>query len=97
VLEVGGEVDLSTAASLRTRIDEIVDGGTRRLVVDLTAVGFMDSSGLSALVAGMKAMRSAGGELILVCGTESILKVFTVTGLDRVFEIRRSLAEAVDA
>lgn len=95
MLEVGGEVDLSTAASLRARIDEIVASGTRRLVVDLTAVGFMDSSGLSALVAGMKAMRAAAGEMTLACGTDSILKVFSVTGLDRVFAIRRSVAEAI--
>jgi anti-sigma B factor antagonist len=92
---VGGEVDLSTASSLRARIDEIVRGGSRRLVVDLSAVGFMDSSGLSALVAGLKFMRTAGGELTIVCGAESILKVFTVTGLDRVFTIRRAVAEAI--
>jgi len=95
VLEVGGEVDLSTAPSLRARIDEIVSGGSRRLVVDLSAVGFMDSSGLSALVAGMKGMRAAGGRFTLVSGTDSILKVFTVTGLDRVFTIRRAVAEAI--
>jgi anti-sigma B factor antagonist len=94
VLEVGGEVDLSTAPSLRARIDEIVGSGSKRLVVDLTSVGFMDSSGLSALVAGMKGMRAAGGKLALACGTDSILKVFTVTGLDRVFTIGRSVAEA---
>jgi anti-sigma B factor antagonist len=97
VLEVGGEVDLSTAASLRTRIDEIVASGARRLVVDLTAVGFIDSSGLSALVSAMKAMRVAEGELMLVCGAESIFKVFTVTGLDRMFAIRRSVAEAINS
>jgi anti-sigma B factor antagonist len=92
---VGGEVDLSTAASLRARIDEIIAGGAGRLVIDLSAVGFMDSSGLSALVAGLKAMRVAGGELTIVCGTESILKVFMVTGLERVFTIRGAVTEAI--
>jgi anti-sigma B factor antagonist len=95
VLEVGGEVDLSTASSLRARIDELIQGGAKRLVVDLSAVGFMDSSGLSALVAGMKGMRAAGGKYTIACGTESILKVFTVTGLDRVLTIRRAVAEAI--
>jgi anti-sigma B factor antagonist len=94
---VGGEVDLSTAPTLRARIDDVVVGGSRRLVVDLTGVGFMDSSGLSALVAGMKGMRAAGGELAIVCGTESILKVFTVTGLDRVMTIRPSVTETGNA
>lgn len=94
---MGGEVDLSTAASLRARIEQIVQGGSRRLVVDLNGVGFMDSSGLSVLVAGMKAMREAGGEFTLVCRGESILKVFSVTGLDRVFSIHGSVAEATGA
>jgi len=95
VLEVGGEVDLSTASSLRARIAELIEEGSYRLVVDLTALGFMDSSGLSALVAGMKDVCAVGGEFTIVCGTESILKVFTVTGLDRVFTIRRAVAEAI--
>jgi anti-sigma B factor antagonist len=92
---VGGEVDLSTASSLRARIDELIEGGSGRLVVDLNAVGFMDSSGLSALVSGMKGMRVAGGEFTIVCGAESIRKMFTVTGLDQVFTIRRAIAEAI--
>lgn len=89
-----GEIDLSNATSLRARIDELVHRGDRRLVVDLGGVGFMDSSGLSVLVAGMKRMREAGGELAIACPNEPILKVFAVTGLDRVFSIRASVAEA---
>lgn len=90
-------MDLSTAASLRARIEQIVRGGARRLVVDLNRVGFMDSSGLSVLVAGMKAMGEAGGEFAIVCSSESILKVFSVTGLDRVLAIHTSVTEATGA
>jgi anti-sigma B factor antagonist len=63
VLEVVGEVDLSSAPLLRARMEELLYLGSRRLVVDLQGVGFMDSSGLSVLVASMKRMREAGGEL----------------------------------
>lgn len=94
---MGGEVDLSSAPSLRARIDELLHAGARHIVVDLQGVGFMDSSGLSVLVAGMKRMREAGGELAIACSNEPILKVFTVTGLDRVFSIRASVAEAIRA
>lgn len=92
-----GEVDLSNAAFLRTRIEELVHLGAQRLVVDLRGVGFMDSSGLSVLVASMKRMQEAGGELAIACPNESILKVFTVTGLDRLFTIRPSVGEAIRA
>ena len=97
VLDVAGEVDLSTAPALRSRIEQVVDGGARRLVVDLADVSFMDSSGLSVLVAGFKGMREAGGEMVVVCPNTSIAKIFSITGLDRVFSIHPSLAEALSA
>ena len=95
MLQVVGEVDLSSAPLLRARIEELLHLGSRRLVVDLRGVGFMDSSGLSVLVASMKRMREAGGGLTVVSPSESILKVFTVTGLDRLFAIRGSVVEAM--
>ena len=95
ILDVAGEVDLSSAPSLRARLGEVVEGGSRRLLVNLEDVGFMDSSGLSVLVAGMKGMREAGGEMAVACSNEAILKIFTITGLDRVFAIHGSVAEAV--
>ena len=97
VLDVGGEVDLSTAPVLRSRIEGIVDDGGRRLVVDLADVSFMDSSGLSVLVVGFKGMREAGGQMAVVCPNASIAKIFSITGLDRVFSIHPSLHEALSA
>lgn len=94
MLDVEGEIDLSTAPALRTAIDELAHRGTRRLVVNLERVAFMDSSGLSALVSSMKRMREAGGELAVAAPEQSVLKVFSVTGLDRVFAIHPSVAEA---
>ena len=75
----------------------MIRGGTRRLVVSLEHVGFMDSSGLGALVVAMRGMREAGGRMALICSRESVLRVFTMTGLDRVFAIHASVAEAVGA
>jgi anti-sigma B factor antagonist len=65
--------------------------------VDLGDVSFMDSSGLSVLVAGFKGMREAGGEMAVVCPNAAIAKIFSITGLDRVFSIHPSLAEALGA
>jgi anti-sigma B factor antagonist len=87
-------MDLSTATKLRDRIAELVEQGVLDLSVNLEEVGFLDSSGLSALVSGLKRMQEAGGTLSLVCSNEQILKVFTVTGLDRVFTIHGSVADA---
>jgi anti-sigma B factor antagonist len=90
-------VDLSTAPALRARIGQLVADDVRHLIVSLERVGFLDSSGLSALVSAMKDLEASGGSLALICRDEAILKVFTVTGLDRVFTIHDSLADAVGA
>ncbi|HEX6329902.1 MAG TPA: STAS domain-containing protein [Actinomycetota bacterium] len=94
VLDVVGEVDLSTAPTLRDRIEQLIADGTRRLVVSLEDVGFMDSSGLSALLAGYRRMQESDGALSLVCRDRAVLRVFTVTGLDRVFAIHPTVEEA---
>lgn len=94
MLDVVGEVDLSTAPTLRDRIEQLIADGTRRLVVSLEDVGFMDSSGLSALLAGYRRMQESDGALSLVCRDRAVLRVFTVTGLDRVFAIHPTVEEA---
>jgi anti-sigma B factor antagonist len=94
VLDVGGEVDLSTAPALRSRIDQLIRDGARSLVIDLGDVAFLDSSGLSVLVSAKKRIEEVDGHLAIVCSQDPVLKVFMVTGLDRVFAIHQSLAEA---
>jgi anti-sigma B factor antagonist len=97
VLDVTGEIDLSSAPALRTRIDQLLEAGSPRLLISLERVGFMDSSGLSVLVSAMKAQRRAGAELAIACVHEQILKIFTVTGLDRVLPIHPSVDAVVGA
>ena len=70
----------------------------QRLVVDMEGVRFLDSSGLGALVAGLKLARSRSGELRLVCERQrSVRKVLEVTGLDRVLQRYDTIDAAVAA
>ena len=92
---MGGEVDLYTAPSLRDRLAGLVDEGARRVLVDLSEVGFIDSSGLGVLVQGLKRLREAGGDLALVVTDGPTLKVLSITGLDKVFAIHASAADAL--
>jgi anti-sigma B factor antagonist len=94
VLEVAGEIDVYTAPQLRERLISLVDGGERHVVVDLGRVEFLDSTGLGVLVGALKRLRGAGGELFLVCGQERLLKIFRITGLDRVFTLYPTVAAA---
>jgi anti-sigma B factor antagonist len=94
VLEVAGEIDVYTAPQLRERLIAVVEGGARQVIVDLGRVEFLDSTGLGVLVGSLKRLRVVGGELRLVCAQERLLKIFRITGLDRVFELYESVASA---
>lgn len=94
VLEVGGEIDVYTAPALREKIVALTEGGSRGIIIDLTHVEFLDSTGLGVLVGGLKRMRSVGGEFSLVCDQERLLKIFRITGLDRIFTLYDSVEAA---
>lgn len=94
VLEVSGEIDVYTAPSLREKIVALVDEGTTILIVDLSNVEFLDSTGLGVLVGALKRLRGLGGGFSLVSDQERLLKIFRITGLDRVFTIYDSVESA---
>ena len=94
VLEVGGEIDVFTAPALRSKIISLVEEGTKALIVDLNHVEFLDSTGLGVLVGALKRLRGVGGEFALVCDQERVLKIFRITGLDRVFTLYNSIESA---
>ena len=76
-----GEVDVVTAPQLGRRLLGLADEGKTRVVVDLSQVTFMDSTGIGVLLNALKHMRLRKGALVLVCPTERILRPFQITGL----------------
>jgi anti-sigma B factor antagonist len=84
-----------TAPTLRERLTTLVDEGRTDLVVDLTQVRFMDSTGLGLLVGVLKRVRGLDGRLQLVIDSERLMKVFRITALTQVFTIRETLDEAL--
>jgi anti-sigma B factor antagonist len=95
VVDVTGEIDVYTAPTLRERLTALVDAGHTDLVVNLTDVRFMDSTGLGLLVGVLKRVRGVDGRLQLVIDSERLLKVFRVTALTQVFTIRETVDEAL--
>lgn len=94
VVSVSGEVDVYAAPALREGLTELLQAG-RSVVVDLTEVGFLDSTGLGALVAARTSAAERGAALPLVCTHQRILKLFTITGLDGVFSIHDTVDAAI--
>ena len=83
-LRVEGRLDFISARDLRAAVDRAVAGGFPKIVVDLSAVTFVDSSGLGALIGGLKSARQAGGELRIAAPAEQVLMVLELTKLVRV-------------
>ncbi|HEY0216206.1 MAG TPA: anti-sigma factor antagonist [Cellulomonas sp.] len=95
VVDVAGEIDVYTAPALREKLTSLVDEGRIDLVVNLTDVRFMDSTGLGLLVGVLKRVRGLDGRLQLVIDSERLLKVFRITALTQVFTIRATVDEAL--
>lgn len=97
VVAVSGEVDVYSAPALKEQFAELVRTGASTLIVDLTDVAFLDSTGLGALVEARALTGDAGGSLPVVCTQDRILKLFTITGLDSVFTIHPTVVDALAA
>lgn len=93
LITVSGEVDLATSPELDTAVIAAIDSGTSSVVIDLTNVSFMDSSGLGVIVRALKRCREAENDLDLVITNERVLKVFGITGLDQVIPIHASIQD----
>ncbi len=78
-----GDLDTASATQMQQTLTALLDAGKNRLVVDLGAVGYMDSAGLGQLVNAMKLARKAGGDLRLCALSEEALHVFETTRLNK--------------
>lgn len=95
VVAVQGRLTMTAAGELRTLLESSVADGRPWLVVDLAGTEFMDSSGLGALVAGLRAARTAGGDLRIACAGEQVRTVLELTTMDRVLRPHATVEEAL--
>jgi len=89
------EIDIANADVLRTALLEAAAHGRGRFVVDMTRTRFCDTAGLHALVSARKRAQAEGGDVLLVMIGAATLRIFAITGLDRVFRSFSSLEEAI--
>lgn len=87
VVHLHGEVDLYNAADLRCCLEELAASGATRVVLDLANLGFIDSSGLGALIGGMRRLRRAGGQVVLRSPNAKTAELLEMTGLDQVLAV----------
>ncbi len=92
VFQVNGEINISTSPDLKKHFEKLA---AKKVVVDLTEVGYVDSSGLATLVEMLKKTKSQGGSLGLAGMSEKVRSLFEITKLDKLFPIFASQEEAV--
>jgi anti-sigma B factor antagonist len=87
ILEIEGEIDVYTSPQLKQEIVKLAEGGVKHLIINLSKVEYLDSTGLGVLIGGLKRLREAEGNLVLVGPALRILRIFEITGLDKIFDI----------
>jgi anti-anti-sigma factor len=92
---VSGELDLYAAEQLQLRLGGHVEGGARSVLVDLLGVSFMDSAGLSVLLSAARALRSVGGQLVVVADNHGVLRMIELGDGRRFLHVERTLLEGI--
>lgn len=96
VVRPEGRLNMVAAPGLRKQLHGLIEDGNIRLVVDLSGTEFIDSSGLGALISGLKTARQAGGDLRIAAPTRQVMTVLELTNLNRVLHSHESADGAFD-
>lgn len=97
IVDLQGEVDVYTAPQLKQQIITMLDSGVKHIVVNLADVEYLDSTALGVLIGGLKRLREREGTLDLICPNPRIKRIFEITGLDKIFDMYTTEAEALGA
>lgn len=87
ILAVHGDVDVYTSPKVKETINNLIEQEFYKIVVNLENVRYVDSTGLGVLIGALKRLREHNGNIVLVCTNPQIKKIFTITGLIKIFNI----------
>lgn len=93
---LSGELDVSTAGGLYREFAQLNRDGVVHVALDMTALEFIDSTGISAIIAEHKRTAAAGGELIILTPHRNVRRVFEVAGLMDVLDVLPSDSSGED-
>ena len=87
VCHIDGEIDINSSPAIKKSFDKLISQKTPKIVINLSKVTYVDSSGLATLVEILKNMRSYSGRMRLACMSPKIKSLFEITKLEKLFEI----------
>lgn len=97
VVQLDGEIDMHESPQVREKFSQAVENRADRVLVDLTGVSYIDSSGLAVLIEAMQRIEEYGGKLALFGVRKNILTILEIARLDKVFSIFPDKATAIAA
>jgi len=89
-----GELDAYNVAQFREALTGLAT--SKRLLIDLSEVPFMDSAGLGALIGGIRKVREAGGDVAVACSRPTLTRLLHTTGFDRIVPVTETVDEALE-
>lgn len=95
VIALSGDVDMYSSPTLRKTLMQLIGKKATPLLVDFKDVAYIDSSGIATFVEGLKGMRSYGGSFRFVAVPERVMEIFNFSKLDKIFEIYRTIDDAL--
>lgn len=90
-----GELDAFTVSQFRQALAELAS--SKRLVIDMSGVPFVDSAGLGALIGGIRRTRELGGDVAVACDRPTLVRLLKTTGFDRIVSVTETVEDAVGA
>lgn len=87
-VKIMGEVDINTSDEVRAKIESILEEKEKSMIINAEELDYIDSTGLGMLIGIVKRLKASGHELILAKPQASIVKLFRITGLDKIIRIR---------
>ena len=97
IFKVEGEIDIYSAPEFKYSMLEAIEGHRNELIIDLTGVNFIDSTGLGVLVSASRQIINRKGKLLLVADDQIILNIFEITGINKIISIYPTIKEAKDS
>jgi anti-sigma B factor antagonist len=90
-----GELDAFTVSQFRQALAELAS--SKRLVIDMSGIPFVDSAGLGALIGGIRRTRELGGDVAVACDRPTLVRLLRTTGFDRIVTVADTVDEAIAA
>jgi anti-sigma B factor antagonist len=90
-----GELDAFTVSQFRQALAELAS--SKRLVIDMSGIPFVDSAGLGALIGGIRRTRELGGDVAVACDRPTLVRLLRTTGFDRIVTVAETVDEAMAA